>query len=590
MKKISIFSFLFILIINILQAQETQQRYELTAEDILRWHELSERLRTSTPPDAPVVSIAEFERCQGVLIAYPGYSGFGIPNNLIAEMSQLVTVTVAVSTTSQQNSVRNQLQNVSNINMNNINFVVGSIDSYWTRDYGPWFILDGNDEFGVADFTYNRPSRPNDDAHMAIMTNFLNINHFDFPVVHTGGNYMSDGYGTAASDDLLYNENDDLTQAQILQYCNDYLGINNYHVTIDPQGDYIAHIDCWGKFLGVDKILIAQLPTGASNYQNYEDVANYFANATTPWGNKYKVYRVFEPGSVVSNARTPYTNSLILNDHVFVPVTGTSYDDDAIAVYQQAMPGYTIVPIMEKSSTPWENTDALHCRTHEIPDLQMLRITHYPTLGSQPYDSTFILSASIKNLSHQNLVADSVRIYYRITDSLGTRPWQDTPMTLVSGETWAGAISGITDTCQVEYYLFAKDESGRRETYPLIGEPDPFIFTVGHNLNPDVPTDTIPSDTIPTDTTSIDTNDLVMNIQLSAIHILPNPAQSQFVVTTPTATSMTVFNAFGQIIYRENTIAEERTVNCSNWPAGLYIVRVELPKGQYVNKKLTISR
>ena len=178
-------------------------------------------------------------------------------------MSQLVTVTVAVSTNSQQNTVRNQLQNVSNINMNNINFVVGSIDSYWTRDYGPWFILDGNDEFGVADFTYNRPSRPNDDAHMAIMANFLNINHFDFPIVHTGGNYMSDGYGTAASDDLLYNENNNLTQAQILQYCNDYLGINNYHVTIDPQGDYIAHIDCWGKFLAVDKVLIAQLPSAA---------------------------------------------------------------------------------------------------------------------------------------------------------------------------------------------------------------------------------------------------------------------------------------------------------------------------------------
>ena len=187
-------------------------------------------------------------------------------------------------------------------------------------------------------------------------------------------------------------------------------------------------------------------------------------------------------------------------------------------------------------------------------------------------------------------MADSVRIYYRITDSLGTRPWEDAPMTLVGGETWVGAISGITDTCQVEYYLFAKDESGRRETYPLIGAPDPFIFTVGRNLNPDVPTDTIPSDTIPTDTTTIDTNDLVMNIQLSALHILPNPAQSQFMVSTPTATSMTVFNAFGQIIYRENIFAEERTVNCSSWPAGLYIVRIELPNGQYVNKKLTISR
>ena len=590
MKKISIFSFLFILIINTLQAQETQQRYELTAEDVMRWHELSERMRTSTPPDAPVVSIAEFERCQGVLVAYAGYSGFGIPYNLIAQMSNLVTVTVAVSSTNQQNTVRNQLQN-NGVNMSNVNFVVGAVDSYWTRDFGPWFILDGNDEFGVADFTYNRPSRPNDDAHMAIMANFLNINHFDFPIVHTGGNYMSDGYGTAASDELVYNENSDLTQAQIHQYCNDYLGINNYHVTIDPQGDYIAHIDCWGKFLGVDKILIAQLPTSAAHYADYEAVADYFANATTPWGNKYKVYRVFEPGSTVSNARTPYTNSLILNDHVFVPVTGASYDDDAIAVYQQAMPGYTIVPIMEKSSTPWENTDALHCRTHEIPDLSMLRITHYPTLDAQPYDSVFTLAANIKNLSHQPIVADSVRIFYRITDTLGTTSaWNDTPMTLVSGETWAGTISGITDTCQVEYYLLAKDESGRRETYPLIGEPDPFIFTVGRNLNPDIPTDTIPSDTIPTDTTIVDTNNLILNFTMADLHLMPNPASTQFTVSAPHFTSLTVFNTYGQLIYKETESRETCTVNCTEWPAGMYILKVELSNGQILSRKLTITR
>ena len=28
---------------------------------------------------------------------------------------------------------------------------------------------------------------------------------------------------------------------------SDYLGIDPYHVTIDPQGDYIAHVDCWAN-------------------------------------------------------------------------------------------------------------------------------------------------------------------------------------------------------------------------------------------------------------------------------------------------------------------------------------------------------
>ena len=37
-------------------------------------------------------------------------------------------------------------------------------------------------------------------------------------------------------------------------------------------------------------------------------------------------------------------------------------NNEAIAAYQQAMPGYTIVPIMQSNYTPWLSTDALHCR------------------------------------------------------------------------------------------------------------------------------------------------------------------------------------------------------------------------------------
>lgn len=567
---------IFTLTVSCVFAQTETPEYQKTAEDVLRWHELSERMRSDNPPTAPVISVPEYTRCQGVLVAYTGYSGFGIPYTLIAQMSQMVTVTVAVSNSSQQNTVRNQLQN-NGVNMNNVNFVVGSIDSYWTRDFGPWFIMDGNDEFGVADFTYNRPSRPNDDNHMAIMANFLGINHFNFPLVHTGGNYMSDGFGAAASTDLVFEENDDLSEAQIRQLCQDYLGINNYHFTIDPQGDYIAHIDCWGKFLDVDKVMIAQLPTNASRYQEYEDVANYFANATSSWGNKYKVYRVFEPGSVVSNARTPYTNCLILNDHVFVPITGTSYDEDAIECYQNAMPGYTIVPIMEKSSTPWENTDALHCRTHEIPDLGLLYIRHYPTLGAQPYQPAFTFSADITCFSGQGLIDDSVRIAYRIIQDQDTSAWSYAQMSPMGGKTWEGQINGIADSCTVQYYLKASDLSGRNETMPLIAASDPYTFTVGQNHNSDDTTDT-------PDTTSLQT------FALQNVSIAPNPAHTQFVVKANNAQMISIYNSFGQLIMNQNVIDEITIINCAQWQSGTYFVHIAGKDGSIVRKKVIINQ
>ena len=51
--------------------------------------------------------------------------------------------------------------NNSGVNMNNVEFILGPTDSYWTRDYGPWWVIDGQKNMSIVDFTYNRP-RPND--------------------------------------------------------------------------------------------------------------------------------------------------------------------------------------------------------------------------------------------------------------------------------------------------------------------------------------------------------------------------------------------------------------------------------------------
>ncbi len=127
---------------------------------------------------------------------------------------------------------------------------------------------------------------------------------------------MTDGMGVSASTTLVYTENPDYTAEDVDSLVYHYLGIETYHVLPDPLGDYIEHIDCWGKFLDVDKVLIGQVPESDPRYDDFEYVADYFASTPSSYGNNYQVYRVQTPGG---NPPTPYTNSLILNKRVFVP-------------------------------------------------------------------------------------------------------------------------------------------------------------------------------------------------------------------------------------------------------------------------------
>ena len=198
---------------------------------------------------------AEFEPMQGVLIRYP----FGISYAVIKEMAEDVTVVTIVASVSQQNTVLSQYQSYG-IDTSHCRFLIAPSDSYWTRDYGPWFIFNTNDEQGIVDFTYNRP-RPNDDAIPGAYATNQSIPLTMMPRETAGGNYMTDGQGIAISTNLVWEENPGLTHDQINQMVQNYLGIATYHVVADVNGEYIKHIDCWGKFLAPDKILIGQVPT-----------------------------------------------------------------------------------------------------------------------------------------------------------------------------------------------------------------------------------------------------------------------------------------------------------------------------------------
>ena len=50
---------------------------------------------------------------------------------------------------------------------------------------------------------------------------------------------------------------------------------------------------------------------------------------------------------------------------VFVPIMNSQWDDDALEVYEAAMPEHEILGF----TGSWQSTDALHCRARGIPDL-----------------------------------------------------------------------------------------------------------------------------------------------------------------------------------------------------------------------------
>jgi hypothetical protein len=142
------------------------------------------------------------------------------------------------------------------------------------------------------------------------------------------------------------------------------------------------------------------------------------------------------------------------------------------------MPGYEVLGF----TGSWLSTDALHCRAIGVADIGMLSIRHIPLQGNQPVQTEYLIQADITAHSGQNIYADSVFIVY----SVNFGEWDTLSMINTSGKTYSGNIPGQTEGSQVEYYLYAADQSGRNATHPFIGRPDPHIFIIGLPVYPNI--------------------------------------------------------------------------------------------------------
>ena len=427
----------------------------LTSEELLRLDEIGINFESTSAPPTPIRQPAEFEPMQGVLIRYP----FGISYQIIAEMSEDVEVVTIVEDNSDKSFVISQYQNYG-VNIDNCDFLIAPSNSYWTRDYGPWFMFNGEDEQGIIDFIYNRP-RPDDNLIPSKFGTEYNIPVYSINLEHAGGNYMTDGQGIAVSTDLVWNENPGYSHEQIEQMLEDYCGIETYHVVPDALGAYINHIDCWAKFLAPNVIMIIETSPSHSHYDDIEEAVEYFENQTSCYGTPYKIERVY------THLSEPYINCLILNKKVLVPLTGSQWDDDAIDSFEAAMPGYEILGFYGS----WKSTDALHCRTKGIVDRYMLYIKHTPLTGIQASHEGFEIKTMIFPYSGEDV--NTAKVFYRVDGS----SWQDINMEVLGNNQFNAIIPQQLTGTIIEYFIYAEDDSGRIENHPYIGSSWAHSFT-----------------------------------------------------------------------------------------------------------------
>ncbi|MEZ4874345.1 MAG: agmatine deiminase family protein [Flavobacteriaceae bacterium] len=471
-------SLLFLLLISgMLSAQELLPKNFTEQEKSLVSQFQFKNTRFTDPPAGPVRTMAEWEEIEYLVVTWE--SNFqGILRQIVAAAVQECKVII---TTQNAASVSSYLTN-NGVDITNVTFMNEPWNSIWIRDYGGNTIYsDDVGERALVDWIYNRP-RPNDDVMPEAHANLVGIPYYGTTsgtndLVNTGGNFMSDGLGTAFASNLILNENaagnpygvSPKTEAQIDGIMNDYMGIDTYIKMETLPYDVIHHIDMHMKLLDEETLLVSKYPEGVADGPQIEANINYVLNNfQSPFGTPYKVAWMDAPPSSTGSYpdtggyyRT-FTNAVFINKTVLVPTYRPEVDTPALEQWQALLPGYNIVGIDVDNAG--ENLisllGAIHCITHSIGVADPLWIVHQPVEASLP-NASVQLDAMIKHVSGIN----NASVFWR---EAGATTFTETPMALVSGDNWSATLTMPSTFTNVEYYIEAEANSGKTMSRPIV--------------------------------------------------------------------------------------------------------------------------
>ena len=447
---------------------------------------------------APVRMCAEWEPALGTVIAWP----LKIPVELVRLLARDELVYVLVAYDDQEERARRALADW-RIAPDHVRFVRTSVESEWTRDYGAHQVFDRRGRLVVVDPVYvdtplfaadpppvelgqeipYHQRFPGDDRTNVDLAAFLGLPRWPMAAYLTGGNFLVDGHGAAFTTRAMLDENRSrMAEADFLSLVARLTGVETCHVLDNTEPLGIQHIDCWLKPLDEERLLVKRAPPGHPEHDRIERNVERLERLETCYGRPYEILRVdcpvygSEPDFLTEEpqpALAAYTNSLILNRKVFVPLFGGPGDETALAVYRAALPGYEVHGFPFDG---WRSFDALHCRTRAVFDADMLRLTHPRLRGPVAAGRPVEVSATVEGLGRTKVARRSVELLWRLE---GEGEWRRLPLSSAGRpDAYRAAIPPQEAGAVVEYYLAAADRAGRRESLPRSAPAGFYTVTV----------------------------------------------------------------------------------------------------------------
>jgi len=457
---------------------------------------------------------AEWEPALGTMIVWP----LCIPHKLVIELAKDNHLyTLVENDSNKQEALKWYTQWGIDPSTNTFIYAPQGIDYWWVRDWGPGAVFTPDGKMKLADgkYIYSTPvtgincndslsflymtkdneiiKTETDDTATQYVSRGLKMELLDLPYINTGGNVLTDGIGTAFSTCALINENEffKVSESSFLEMNRKLLGIGRYNVISNFEKGGIQHIDCYMKLLDEERILVAEPPKDHELYPVYERIIrDELQKLVTPYGRPYEILRL-KTDRYNRDQLAAYTNSIIINETIYVPLFQIKEDIAALKRWQEVMPGYTVKgftfaladePVMSQKMKDnyrnygWNFGDALHCRTRAVWDTQMLFISTKRIDTKVDVNSDKKIHATIIDYSKKGLEPEKTMVCWRVKGEINWRTIQ--LKQIKKTDHFYAEIPYKKPGKTIEYYISAVSKSGRMETKPATAFNGAYQFTI----------------------------------------------------------------------------------------------------------------
>lgn len=266
------------------------------------------------------------------------------------------------------------------IKLENIQILAIPTNDTWIRDYGP-VIVEAGSKLTVLDFVFNawgnKYSADKDNAFNQLLMQTLDITSplEKINTVFEAGNLDINSKGTLLCSSSCFQRK---TSSQHIQLndlekdfnhwfgCERVLWINNVILHGD---DTDGHIDTLARHCD-DDIIAYSAPANRSdpNYDALSSLSNQLKNYKTSESTSYELVPLPSPKPIFYDGLqlpATYSNFLIINEYVLVPVFGNKQDDDALKIIDDLFPTREIIDI--ESNALIQQYGGIHCASMQIP-------------------------------------------------------------------------------------------------------------------------------------------------------------------------------------------------------------------------------